>query len=309
MSINCDILDLRAFIAVMELGHFHRAADALAMSQPALSRRIQKLEHAIGTQLFSRTTRNVEPTAVGRELLPLVRRLIDEFDQSLFSFRDVGLRRGGLVTMACLPTAAFYFLPAVIKRFRLEFPNIRFRIMDLSANDGLAAVSRGEVEFGINLMGASSAELQFTPLCEDPFVLATNREHPLAALPLVRWSDLSGHALITVGRTSGNRTLLDTALAKANVQIHWTYETTHLSTSLGLVEAGIGVSVLPRMATPPEEHPIIVVKPLTEPSVSRTIGIVRRRGTTLSPTAQRFVDMLVSEWRQSDGGEVLPVLQ
>ncbi len=147
-------------------------------------------------------------------------------------------------------------------------------------------------------MGASSSELQFTPLCEDPFVPATHREHPLATLPLVRWSDLEGHALITVGRTSGNRTLLDSALARANVHIHWTYETTHLSTSLGLVEAGIGVSVLPRMATPPDEHPIIVVRPLTDPSVTRTIGIVHRRGTTLSPTAQRFVDMLVREWQQ-----------
>ncbi|WP_274425364.1 LysR family transcriptional regulator [Chelativorans sp. YIM 93263] len=297
MDINCDIIDLRAFIAVMELGHFRRAADSLALSQPALSRRIQKLEETIGAKLFARTTRHVEPTAVGRELLPLVRRLIDEFDQSLFSFRDIGQRRAGLITMACLPTAAFYFLPAVIKRFKLEYPNIRFRIMDLSANDGLSAVSRGEVEFGINLIGASSVNLDFTPLREDPFVLAAHRDHPLARLEKVRWNDLENHSLITVGRTSGNRTLLDTALASAGMHMHWTYETTHLSTSLGLVEAGVGVSVLPRMATPLEDHPIIVVRPITAPQVSRTIGIVRRRGSTLSPSAQRFVDMLIGEWQ------------
>lgn len=298
MHINCDTLDLRSFIAVMELGNFHRAAEALNVSQPALSRRIQKLEETIGAQLFERTTRSVAPTAVGREMLPLVRRLLDEFDQSLFSFRDVGLRRGGLVTIACLPTAAFYFLPAVIRRFAAEFPQIRFRIMDLSANDGLTAVSRGEVEFGINLMGASSADLEFTPLVEDPFVLAARRDHPLAAQSVVRWSDLPPHRLITVSRSSGNRTLLDAALAKADVQLSFTYETTHLSTSLGLVEAGLGVSVLPSMATPQGDHPIITVRPLHEPEASRTIGIVRRRGASLAPAAQHFLDMLMLHWKQ-----------
>jgi DNA-binding transcriptional LysR family regulator len=298
MNINCDTLDMRSFVAVMELGNFHRAAEALNISQPALSRRIQKLEETIGAQLFERTTRSVAPTAVGREMLPLVRRLLDEFDQSLFSFRDVGLRRGSLVTLACLPTAAFYFLPAVIRRFSKEFPQIRFRIMDLTANDGLTAVSRGEVEFGINLMGASNADLDFSPLIEDPFVLAARRDHPLARQPVVHWSDLPPHRLITVNRSSGNRTLLDAALAKADVQLSWTFETTHLSTSLGLVEAGLGVSVLPRMATPQGDHPIITVRPLVGPEVSRTIGVVRRRAASLSPAAQHFLDMLMTHWQR-----------
>jgi hypothetical protein len=84
---HCDTLDLRAFIALMELSNFRRAADVPNMSQPALSRRIQKLEGKVGAQLFQRTTRQVTPTAIGRELEPLARRLIDEFDASLFSFR------------------------------------------------------------------------------------------------------------------------------------------------------------------------------------------------------------------------------
>jgi DNA-binding transcriptional LysR family regulator len=298
MNINCDILDLRAFSAVMEFGNFHRAAEALNMSQPALSRRIQKLEQTIGASLFERTTRQVAPTAVGRELVPLVRRLLDEFDASLFSFRDVGLRRGGLVAIACLPTAAFYFLPAAVKRFNAAFPTIRFRILDLPANDGLLAVARGEVEFGINLMGASSPELDFVPLVDDPFVLAVRRDHPLAIRDSVTWADLEPYHLITVHRSSGNRTLLDAALARANLKIGWFYEVTHLSTSLGLVEAGLGISVLPRMATPLEEHPFLITRPIMAPEVSRTIGIVRRRGASLSPAAEHFLDMLMLEWKK-----------
>lgn len=297
MIFNCDTLDLRAFLALMELENFHRAAESLNMSQPALSRRIQKLEATVGAQLFERTTRQVTPTAVGRELTPLVRRLLDEFDTSLFSFRDMGMRRSGLITMACLPTAAFYFLPAVIRDFNEAFPNIRFRILDLTANDGLHAVSRGEVEFGINFMGGASAELDFLPLADDPFVLAGLKDHPLMEKSKVAWSELQPYRLITVDRSSGNRTLMDAALARSNLKIQWFYETTHLSTSLGLVEAGLGISVLPRLATPFKEHPILTTRPLISPSVSRTIGVIKRRGTTVSPPAQHFMDLLTSQWR------------
>jgi DNA-binding transcriptional LysR family regulator len=299
MSINCEMLDLRAFLAVVELEGFHKAAEALNLSQPALSRRIQKLEAAIGAALLERTTRHVAPTAVGRELVPLVRRMLDEFETSLFSVRELGQRQSVVVTIACIPTAAFYFLPRVVKRFNEIYPQIRFRILDLSANDGVESVARGEVEFGINLMGSSDPHLQFTPLIEDPFVLACRRDHELAIEGPIRWSELEGHRLITVGRSSGNRTLLDAALARSNLKLQWFYEVTHLSTSLGLVEAGLGVSVLPRLATPQSDHPYLMTRPVIEPEISRSIGIVTRRLSRLSPAAQHFLDMLLGEWQET----------
>src|SRR3712207_5300548 len=221
MSINFEALDLRAFVAIVELEGFHRAAEALNLSQPALSRRIQKLEAAVGAPLLERTTRRVALTTVGRELLPLVRRMLDEFDSSLFAMREVGKRRGGQISLACVPTAAFYFLPSVIAQFKEQYPNIRFRILDLSANEGLERVARGEVEFGINLLGASEPELTFEPLLEDPFVLACRRDHPLSKRDLLTWSDLEGHPLVGVSRASGNRILLDSALVRAGVRLSW----------------------------------------------------------------------------------------
>lgn len=294
MSINFEALDLRAFLAVAEAGSFRAAADALALSQPALSRRIQRLEGLVGGPLLERTTRRVALTALGRELMPLVRRLLDEADSGLFGLRGAA-GRGARVTLACVPTAAFYFLPAVIARFTEQLPEVRFRILDLSATEGLDAVSRGEADFGINFLGASDAAVSFDPLLEDPFVLACRRDHPLAAQPRVDWADLQPYRLVTVGRESGNRILLETALARENVRMRWFYEVTHLSTSLGLVEAGLGVSVLPRLATPQGEHPIIVTRPIT-PRVTRTIGIVARRGRPLAPAAQRFRELLIETW-------------
>jgi DNA-binding transcriptional LysR family regulator len=299
MSINFEALDLRAFVAVVDLEGFHRAAEALNLSQPALSRRIQRLEAAVGAALLERTTRRVALTTVGREFLPLVRRMLEEFDSSLFAMRDVGKQRRGQISLACVPTAAFYFLPSVIARFNEQYPNIRFRILDLSANEGLESVARGEVEFGINLLGASDPELSFEPLMNDPFVLACRRDHPLAKRDLLTWSDLEGQPLVAVSRTSGNRIILDAALVRAGVNLSWSYEVTHLSTSLGLVEAGLGVSVLPKLATPQADHPIIVTRPIQNPEVSRTIGVVRRRGGRLGPAAERFLEMLLGTWRNA----------
>jgi DNA-binding transcriptional LysR family regulator len=297
MRINCEILDLRAFQAVVELESFHRAAEALHISQPALTRRIQKLEQSIGAPLLERTTRHVAPTAMGQEVIPLVRRMLEEFDGSLFAIKEGGSQRRGLVTMACVPTAAFYFLPSVIRTFSADYPHIRLRIRDLTANKGLQAVARGEVEFGINLMGNSDPDLSFEPLIDDPFVLAMRKDHPLAKFEAIQWEQLEPYPLVVVDRSSGNRTLLDGALARHNLKLNWFYEVTHLNTSLGLVEAGLGISVLPRLATPQEDHPFLVTRPITSPVVSRTIGIVQRRSSTLSPAAEKFVELLLKTWK------------
>lgn len=298
MRINFELLDIRAFLAVVDLGGFHKAAEALNMSQPALSRRIQSLEAAIGAPLLERTTRHVAPTTVGRSLAPLARRLLDEFEESLLGTTGVGDRQTGQITLACVPTAVFYFLPRAIEQFNARFPQIRFRILDLSANDGLESVARGEAEFGINLTGSTDPDLSFTPLTDDPFVLACRRDHGLATKRRVSWRDLEGETLIGVSRASGNRMILETALMKSKVRLNFHFEVNHLTTSLGLVERGLGVSVLPKLATPPAGHPVIVTRAIGEPEIKRTIGIVERRASRLSPAAQRFRDMLVATWRR-----------
>jgi DNA-binding transcriptional LysR family regulator len=293
MRINFELLDIRAFLAVLDLGGFHRAAEALNLSQPALSRRIQSLEAAVGAPLLERTTRRVGPTTVGRSFAPLARRLLNEFEETLLGITGVGDRQTGQVTIACVPTAAFYFLPRAIERFNRRFPKIRFSILDLSANDGLESVRRGEAEFGINFTGGADADLNFVPLLEDPFVLACRHDHRLARKRNLSWDDLEGETLIGVSRASGNRMILESALAATQVRLSFRYEVNHLTTSLGLVEKGLGISVLPKLATPPGDHAVITARPIGNPQVKRTIGLVERRAARLSPTAQRFRDMLI----------------
>jgi DNA-binding transcriptional LysR family regulator len=107
----------------------------------------------------------------------------------------------------------------------------------------------------------------------------------------VSWAQLAQHDYIAVGRTSGNRVLLDQALAGVPGRPQAIYEAQHVTTTLGLVEAGLGVAAVPSMAMPGPGHPLLVSVPLVEPVITRKVGLIRRRGRPLSPAAQQLFDL------------------
>jgi DNA-binding transcriptional LysR family regulator len=290
-----NLSDLEAFVAVADLASFRRAAEAVHLSQPALSRRVGKLEEALGVRLFDRTTRTVSLTAVGREFAGKARSLLDELEHSLLALGDVAATRAGEVTVACVPSAVYYYLPAVIRRYHERFPRVRVRIIDDSANTVLAAVTRGEADFGLNFIGTQDPDIDFEPILREPFVAACRRDHPLARKRHVTWAELGAHDFMTVSKTSGNRLLIDLALAELAERPRWFYEVRHVSTLLGLVEAGLGVAAVPRLAMPPAGHATLVTVPLVAPVVTRTLGLIRRHGRTLSPAARELYTLLEAE--------------
>lgn len=297
MAINFDLNDLQAFRAVAELGSFRKAAEAVNISQPALSRRIDKLEEALGVRLFERTTRSVTLTTIGRVFAPSAEQLLDDLDVALLGIRDVSSSRLGHVTIACVPSVAYYFLPNVIANYRRRFPRIRVRLLDASANEVLGAVISGEADFGVSFIGSQEPEIEFKLLLQDRFVAACRRDHPLARKKRVTWSELYEHEYVSVGKTSGNRLLLDQALSAVAPSAPSVCETRHVTTMLGLVEAGLGVAAVPSMAMPGANHPILTSVQLVEPVVKRRVGIVRRRGRQLTPAAQEFHRMMVGAKR------------
>jgi DNA-binding transcriptional LysR family regulator len=301
MALNFDLNDLQAFRAVAELSNFRLAAEAVNISQPAMSRRIEKLEEALGVKLLERTTRRVSLTAVGRDFARKVQSMLDELDATLLGIKGVAATRMGEVTIACVPSTVYYYLSQVIKRYRDRYPKIRVKVFDASANEVLAAVSRNEADFGLNFIGSQEPDIDFQPLFEERFVAACHRDHPLAAKRKVTWQDLARHDFITVSRASGNRLLIDQALAGLQHRPQALYEAQHVTTLLGLVEAGLGVAAVPSLAMPAEKHPVLVSVPLVEPDVTRAVGLIRKRGRKLAPAAQQlyefFVDMAPSRTR------------
>jgi DNA-binding transcriptional LysR family regulator len=292
MAINFDLNDLLAFRAVAEISNFRKAAESVHISQPAFSRRIDKLEQALGVRLLDRSTRRVNLTAVGRDFARHVQRLMDDLDNTLLGIRGVAASRMGEVTIACVPSTVYYFLSQVIRRYHEVHPKVRVKVFDASANDVLSAVARNEADFGLNFIGAQEADIEFKLLLEDRFVAACRRDHPLARKRQVTWSELTKYDYISIAKSSGNRLLLDQALANVAERPQSIYEAQHVTTQLGLVEAGLGVAAVPSLAMPAADHPLLVSVALTDPVITRRIGLIRHKGRSLSPSAQQLYDFL-----------------
>lgn len=290
MNLDFDLRDLQAFRAVAELSSFRKAADSLHLSQPALSRRIEKLEQALDVRLLERTTRRVNLTSVGRDFQVKVQHLLDELDYTLLGVRSATAPRIGEITVACIASAT-HLLTRGIEVHNARHPKVRVKVIDARANDVLSAVMSGEADFGINFTGGQEPDIEFKPLVEDRFIAACRHDHPLAGRRRVAWADLADYDYISLSRTSGNRLLLDLALAGASKAPTSLYETHQFSTMLAMVEAGLGVAALPSLAMP-ADHPVLVGVTLNEPVVSRQIGLISRRGRRLAPAAVPLFEIL-----------------
>lgn len=289
---NFDLADLRAFIAVADLGSFSAASQAMHLSQPALSRRVEKLEQALGFRLFERTTRKVELNAMGRSFIPRARHVLNELESALLGMTDLSDKLRGLVTVACVPSAVNTFVTDALIEFHRQYPRIRVRLMDESAPEVLLAVARSEADFGISYLGTQEPDLEFESLLDEDFVLACPTTHPLARRKLVTWSELAQHECVMLAPGSGNRMLIDKALGALPVRPSWSCEVSHVPALISLIEAGVGVGALPRFALSSRTPAALSVVPLTEPQVARTMGVIRRRGRPLGPAAQAFQNLM-----------------
>ena len=278
--------EIEAFIAVAGRGSFRAGADAIHLSPPALSRRIESLESALGVRLINRTTRKLELTGLSRTFLERARVAFDDLKAATLSITEIAARQTGRVTVGCVPSAAFHFLPSVVRPFAAQYPGIRMRIIDENDAEVAQAVISGEADFGIGFMGSRVPELDFEALRSDPFVLAVRRDHILARRTAVSWAELDGERLMAVSRTNGNRQLLDDALVRAGLRPAIVFEVNRVSTLLGMVEAGLGVAAVPGLTLPSAVHPALVGLGLSGPAVSRTLGILSRHGARLQPAAQ-----------------------
>ena len=191
------------------------------------------------------------------------------------------------MTVACVPSAAIHFLPSVLGSFTELYPLIRVRVIDEAADQVLASVVSGESDFGISFVGSQVPGVDFEPIHTDAFVLAMRREHRLAGSASLAWSDLGDERLMTAARSSGNRQLLDDAMARAGARPVYRFEVSHMATLLGMVEAGLGVAAVPRLALP-ESHPTLVGVALHAPAVARVLGLTTRHGASLRAPAKMF---------------------
>ncbi|PPX87162.1 LysR family transcriptional regulator [Cronobacter sakazakii] len=296
MPVNFDLNDIYAFRALMEYGSFRLAAESICLSQSALSRRIEKLETALGARLFDRTTRRVALTLYGQSFAERSEQLLANVEAVLADIQQASQERTGLVTVATVPSGAYYFMPDIIRQFQARYPRVRIKLIDSSVGNVIDAVSSGRADFGICFGRNLPPHIEFVPLVEDVYVAACRRDHPLAKKTQLTWKAYFEQDYISLDKVSGNRTLLDQALGHITPARPSICETRHVTTVLGMVEAGIGIAAVPAMSMPVAGHSVLVPLRLVDPVVTRSVGLIRRSGRIQSYVAAELEKLITEQY-------------
>jgi len=291
-----SVRQLRAFRAVYQLRKLSAAAEQLSLTQSAVSVLIRQLEDGLGTRLFDRTTRSLRPTAAATEALATVERILRDLDSLGTGLRELGTLRRGRVSLAITPTLAEILLPPVVQRFAAEHPGIHVVVDDCSPDQFVSRIVGEQVDFGVGTPERAAADVDTRKLATDTLSLVCRPDHPLARRRALAWSDLQGHAIVTVRPGYGIRPMIDNAAAQAGVVLDVVNEVAFFSTALWMTQCGLGASIMPSAYARAAREPALVVRQLARPVVSRDIAIVTKRGRSLSPAAQALADVLQEEW-------------
>ncbi|HEV8547793.1 MAG TPA: LysR substrate-binding domain-containing protein [Polyangiaceae bacterium] len=259
---------LTSFVVLAEELHFGRAARRLHLSQPPLSLRIQKLEQDLGVPLFVRTNRHVALTEAGGVLLARARHLLGEHDRARAEVRRVGHGEAGVLSVGYTQTATYEVLPAVVPEFMRSYPQVRLELRELTSPAQAAALREGRIELGIACLPVDAEHLVEHTLARERPVVVVPRAHRFARRKSVPAELLRGEPFVLVDREvePGWAYGCDAALKNAGIDVKIVQETDTKIALLGLIAAGIGLSV-----------------------ASASIGALGRRGVVLRPlTGLRF---------------------
>ena len=286
---------VQAFVHVAELGSFNRAAEHLLITQTALTRRIQSLEAFVGLRLLDRTTRSTALSPMGRDFLPLARRIVDDLVHGLDRLRNSSRLGVGDVTVATLQSVAFRQLPLALRSYARTYPENRVQLLERSGALVTEAVRQGQADFGIHIRQDTHPDLTEDMLMRDPFVLVCSRSHPAAKLKTTTWASLEGIDLITLGGSSGNRRIVETQLTKAGLNLRGRFVVESTPSAIALARENVGAAILPAAMNATTAATGLIEVPLVEPIVYRTIALVRRRSETLTPAANALYAVLKAQ--------------
>jgi DNA-binding transcriptional LysR family regulator len=299
MEINLSARDIRAFLAVAQTLSFSQAAQEMHLSQSALSTLISRLEEAVGTRLFDRTTRAVALTAAGEVLAAQAEQLLSDIERAVVAVRDVAAVRRGRVAIAAMPSLAARIIPRLFRDFSARHPDIRLSVVDTLSEPAFELVREGRVDFALTAANPAYTDLDYVPLTTDSFVLLAAPGHRLArSRGKVRFADTLPFPHISMSRHTSVRQYVEAAALQHGFGFHPAYEVDHLATIGAMVIEELGVAALPALAADVIADPGIVRRPLVEPVIRRSIGLVLRRAGSLSPAAEAMLAMLRQQLRK-----------
>jgi DNA-binding transcriptional LysR family regulator len=298
---------IQAFLEVARRGNLSRAAEALYVSQPTLTARLQALESDLGEQLFVRTRRGMRLTEAGEAFLPYAEHSVQALSDGRERLSE--LRRGtlGKLVLGAPPTVSTYALPALLARFTAEHPGVRLTVMTGTSEEILELVLHDRVQIGL-MRSLGTTDVESVPVYSDALLAIVSPAHRLAGRG-VRMAELAGEPLVLFGRSSSYRAFTEAVFREAGVMPDSVLELDNIEAAKKMVEHGIGISLVPHSAVTSElASGVLSVVELVDTTLPRReiVAVRRRDAGPPSGTVATFMALLTEVGSLMVGSEPPP---
>src|SRR5699024_4648518 len=294
-----ELRQIKYFIEVAKREHMTEAANALHVAQSAVSRQIFNLEKELGVDLFIREGRNVKLTPIGKVFLEHMEKAVHVIDHATRVLEEYTDPERGMIHIGCTSSRASYILPTAISQFRAEYPHVKFQLHHGSSNELEDAVIQGAMNMA--LVGPVPTEvkkLKGSILFTENIVALLPKDHPMSEFQSIRLRDLRNEAFVLFPMGYVLREMIMTICQQMGFTPKVAFEGEDVDTIKGLVSAGLGVSLIPE-STLVDNIPRGTVKvSVTQPDVTRTVGVITPVERELLPTEKLFYNFLLEFFKR-----------
>lgn len=294
--------ELHAVCAIAEYNSFMAAALTLGISQPALTRMVQRVENALGLELFKRSTRRIETTPAGQEFIDLANRILADLRISYENMRGISDEQRGRVIISAVMSAAYSQMPRLVANYLVSRPKIEIQLHEGVHGTVMDDVRSGLADLGITYLDEVPKEFATIQLGTEGFHVVMPRKHPLATKKEIRIDDIADFNHVSLPKESHTRKLLDGAASLAGLSLHHAITVHQFATVMQCVRAGVGIAVVPGGAIPVATSAGLISRPLVKPHFERTMGILTLKDRNLTPSAKGFLSHIQSDWRSISAG-------
>lgn len=293
---------LRAFCQTARLGSVSRAAEALFVSQPAVTLQLQALERDMGTRLLERSGRRLTLTREGQVLYELARPLVEGLDGLDGAFREkVRGLDGGELNVAAGSSTILYLLPKIVAAFRAAHPDVRLTLHNVTGASGLDLLRSDAVDLAVGSMLDVPGDLSYAPVYRFDPMLITPLDHPLASKPEITLEDLSPFGLILPPQRLTTYRMVDLVFQRARVPYTVALEVGGWEVIKQYVAMGLGISIVTAVCLTEADRLRLSARSLAAYFPARTYGVVVRRGKYLAPHARAFTELIQPQVFVRDG--------
>lgn len=284
---------LRAFCQTVRLGSVSRAAEALFISQPAVTLQLQALEREFGVVLFERSGRRLVPSREGQVLYEMAQPLVENLDGLAERFRDKisGLDAGEL-RIAANSTTILYLLPKVVAAFRQLHPQVRLSLHNAITADGTDLLRSDAADLIVGSLLDVPSDLSYETVQRFEQMLITPLGHPLSSVPQLELAQIAEHPLILPPRRQVTWRLVDRIFQQQRLPYSVSLEVGGWEVIKQYVALGMGISVVPALCLGAEDARELAIRPVGSLFPPRTYGVAVRRGRPLSAQARAFIECI-----------------